>query len=175
MGRTPLESVPKGNGSLGTAAADRIRLQRVAEQLPAGFDALRAAARAEGYRHLERLATEWTAGTMRFDREGEALLAARVDGELAGIGGLTIDPWQTGALRMRRFYVRSSSRRNGVGRAMAANLLRHARSSGLPVTVNATAGSELFWEALGFISDARNRHTHLLSQLFGSMTGPGNS
>jgi GNAT superfamily N-acetyltransferase len=130
--------------------------------LPAGFDALRAEARAEGYRHLDRLAEEWRARTIRFDRDGEALLAAWLDADLAGIGGLTIDPVQPGALRMRRFYILKSFRRKGIGRAIAENLLAHAHASGRPVTVNAAAGSERFWQALGFLSDPRNGHTHAI-------------
>ena len=138
-----------------------MRLERVITELPAGFDVLRAEARAEGYRHVDRLADEWRAGTTRFDRQGEALIAAHLDEELAGIGGLTIDPSQPGALRMRRFYVRASFRRAGVGRAIAENLLAHARALGPPVTVNAAAGSGLFWRSLGFVAEARNGHTHV--------------
>ena len=71
---------------------DRVpRLQRVIEELPVGFDALRAEARAEGYLFVERLANEWMSDTMRFDRDGEALIAASLAGVLAGIGGLTIE------------------------------------------------------------------------------------
>ena len=99
---------------------------------------------------------------MRFDREGEVLLAARFDADLAGIGGLTIDPALPGALRMRRFYVGKSFRRNGIGRALAEKLLAHARASGARVTVNAAAGSGLFWVSLGFVSDLRNGHTHVV-------------
>jgi len=134
----------------------------VSNELPAGFDVLRAAARTEGHRNLDRLAAEWNANTMRFDREGEALLAARVGVELAGIGGLTIDPVLLGALRMRRFYVGKSFRRKGVGRAIAENLLAHAGTSGCLVTVNAAARSEPFWESLGFVSDLRDGHTHAI-------------
>ena len=43
---------------------DRVpKLQRVIKELPAGFDALRAEARAEGYLFVERLATDWMSGT----------------------------------------------------------------------------------------------------------------
>jgi GNAT superfamily N-acetyltransferase len=138
-----------------------MRLERVLTELPAGFDVLRAEARAEGYRHVDRLADEWRAGTMRFDGEGEALIAAHLGGDLAGLGGLTIDPSQPGALRMRRFYVRAAFRRNGIGRALAENLLVRARRFGGKVTVNAGAGSEPFWRSLGFVADARNGHTHI--------------
>jgi len=35
----------------------------------------------------------------RFARQGEVLLAAHVNGVLAGIGGITIEPVKPGALR----------------------------------------------------------------------------
>jgi GNAT superfamily N-acetyltransferase len=138
-----------------------MRLERIVTELPAGFDVLRAAARAEGYRHIERLADEWTAGTVRFDREGEALMAATPSRELAGVGGLTIDPVQPETLRMRRFYIRAAFRRNGIGWALAEHLLARARALGRTVTVNTGAGSEPFWRSLGFVAEARNGHTHV--------------
>ena len=137
------------------------KLQRVIEELPAGFDDLRAEARAEGYLFMERLATDWMSGTARFDRAGEALLAARVNGVLAGIGGLTVEPIVPGALRMRRFYVRLAYRRSGIGRKLASALLERARSAGGLVTVNAAPASTAFWESLGFAPDARDGHTHI--------------
>ena len=136
-------------------------LQRVTTELPAGFDALRAEARAEGYRFVERLANDWISLTARFDRDGEALLAVRVNGVLAGIGGLTIDPVVLDALRMRRFYVRLAYRRSGIGRKIATALLEPARSAGGLVTVNAAPASTAFWESLGFVADARDGHTHV--------------
>jgi GNAT superfamily N-acetyltransferase len=132
--------------------------------LPIGFDALRAEACAEGYRHLERLAQEWSTHRLRFDREGELLLAAWSGADLAGIGGLTIDPVEPGTLRMRRFYVSGSFRRSGIGKAIAEALLGHASGLSRRVTVNAAAGSEPFWEALGFVSDPRNGHTHIINR-----------
>jgi GNAT superfamily N-acetyltransferase len=137
------------------------KLQRVIEELLAGFDALRAEARAEGYLFVERLATDWIAGTIRFDRVGEALLAARLNGVLAGIGGLTIEPVVPHALRMRRFYVRLTYRRSGIGRILVTALLERARSNSRLVTVNAGPASAVFWEALGFEPDARDGHTHV--------------
>jgi GNAT superfamily N-acetyltransferase len=141
---------------------DRVpQLQPVIEELPAGFDALRAEARAEGYRFVDRLATDWMSGTIRFDREGEALLAARVTDVLAGIGGLTIEPVVPDALRMRRFYVRLAYRRSGIGRKLATALLERARGVRRLVTVNAAPVSIAFWESLGFVPDSRDGHTHV--------------
>jgi GNAT superfamily N-acetyltransferase len=89
-------------------------------------------------------------------------MAVRFNGVLAGIGGLTIEPIVPGALRMRRFYVRLSFRRSGVGRRLAMALLARAGSNQRLVTVNAAAGSIPFWEALGFAPNMRDRHTHVL-------------
>src|SRR5260370_31067434 len=105
-------------------------LQLVIENLPAGFDALREEARAEGYLFVERLAADWEACRMRFDREGEALLAAHVTGVPAGIGGLTIEPVLPGAPPMRRVYVRPLFRRAGIGRTLATSLIEQARTYG---------------------------------------------
>jgi GNAT superfamily N-acetyltransferase len=122
---------------------------------------LREEARGEGYLFVERLAADWAARRMRFDRDGETLLAAHVTGVLAGIGGLTIEPVLPGALRMRRFYVRPLFRRAGIGRKLATALLERARTTGLLVTVNAAPASASFWESLGFVADMRDGHTHL--------------
>jgi len=139
-----------------------LRLEPVIETLPLGFDVLRAEAFAEGYRFVERLATEWEAGTTRFAREGEALLCAHIDGILAGIGGLTFDPVLSAAMRMRRFYVRPSFRNHGIGRKLVEVLLESPRRDGKVTVVNAAPGSSAFWEAVGFMPDPRAGHSHIL-------------
>jgi GNAT superfamily N-acetyltransferase len=100
---------------------------------------------------------------MRFAGDGEALFAAHVSDELAGIGGLTRDPFVPGCLRMRRFYVRQRFRRSGVGRMLARALLDRPERGSRPVTVNAGTGSEPFWESLGFAADTRDGHSHILT------------
>jgi GNAT superfamily N-acetyltransferase len=146
------------------AACAVIRLAHIVDALPAEFETLRKEARAEGYNFVERLAAGWAAGETRFDRPGEAVLAAYIGAELAAIGGLTIDPVIPEALRMRRFYVRERYRRSGIGRRLVAALLDRAVQTGRPVMVNAGPGSGPFWEALGFVSDARDGHTHMLKR-----------
>jgi GNAT superfamily N-acetyltransferase len=135
----------------------------VLDALPVGFNALRAEALAEGFRQVERLAADWEAGGTRFDRDGEALLAARLNGVLVGIGGLTIEPVVPGALRMRRFYVRPAFRRIGVGRQLVTALVAGADGERL-ITVNAAPASIAFWEKLGFNPDPRDGHTHILNR-----------
>ena len=138
------------------------RIEPVVRDLPPGFAKMRAEASSEGYRFLERLATAWESGIIRFDRDGESLLAAYSAGVLAGIGGLTVEPVIPCALRMRRFYVRAPFRRTGIGRMLAIALLDWPRLNGVPVTVNAAVGSGRFWESLGFSPDPSNGYTHIL-------------
>lgn len=138
-----------------------ITLAPVLHELPAGFDVLRTEASTEGHRNMERLSTDWVSGAARFDANGERLLAAFVGAELAGIGGITVDPTEHDAFRLRRFYVRKQFRGRGIGRGLADALLRDLR--GRRCVVNAgTEQAARFWEALGFVTDCRNGHTHML-------------
>jgi MazG family protein len=139
-----------------------LRLAPVTGDLPAGFELMRAEAGAEGYRMLDTLAAGWETGVTRFDRDGEALFAVYAGGALVGIGGLTHEAAIPGALRMRRFYIRAPFRRGGIGRQLARMLFEPALAAGRVVTVNASAGSGPFWEAVGFVVDRRDGHTHVL-------------
>jgi GNAT superfamily N-acetyltransferase len=140
-----------------------VRLEPVVEALPAEFDQLRAESGAEGRRFLDRLANDWASGVMRFDRPGEMLLAAYSDDDmLVGVGGITVDPEIAGALRMRRFYIRSAFRRTGIGRAIAETLLESALRKVDTITLNAATASFRFWESLGFVPDQQAGHSHIL-------------
>jgi GNAT superfamily N-acetyltransferase len=130
--------------------------------LPPDLVTMREEARAENHRFLERLVSDWASGSTMFDGDGEALLAAWLDDVMAGIGGITLDPVVSGALRMRRFYVRSIFRGRGIGRALVGSLLEQPRRAGQVVFVNEGEGSGAFWEALGFVVDRRDGHTHVL-------------
>ena len=140
-----------------------LELERVLDALPPGFEVLRAEALAEGFRQVERLAADWQAGRTRFDRDGEALLAARLNGVLVGIGGLTIEPVVPDALRMRRFYVRPAFRRIGIGRRLVTALLVGVDGK-RSITVNAAPASIAFWERVGFDPDPCDGHTHILGR-----------
>jgi GNAT superfamily N-acetyltransferase len=143
-----------------------VQLAQVIDDLPASFEVMRAEARAEGYRHLERLAADWASRAMRFNGEGEALLAAYVNGSPVGTGGLTNEPAMPGAFRMRRFYVRPLFRRQGVGSKLALNLVERALRIGRLVTVNAgNVDAPAFWEKLGFTPSLRDGYTHALHNL----------
>jgi GNAT superfamily N-acetyltransferase len=140
-----------------------LQLVRLESDLPDGFERLRAEADAEGHRHMARLADELASGATRF----EALLAAFVDGEFVGVGGMTLEPGETHepALRMRRLYVSPRARRTGVARTLASALLQEALDRVALVTVHA-GGPEaaMFWEAQGFDAVRGRAWSHQLSR-----------
>jgi GNAT superfamily N-acetyltransferase len=126
-----------------------LQLVRVTDQLPMGFATLQAEAEREGHHNLTRLAKEWRDNPAMF----VALLAAFLDGDLVGIGGLTGEPGavDTPAMRMRRLYVSALARRQGVAQAIANALLQEAfDQSGLVTVHSANDGASAFWEAMGF-------------------------
>ena len=148
-----------------------VQIVRVFDELPDGFEALQAEARAEGFGLVDNLAEEWRTGARRFDREGEALFAAFLVGELAAVGGVTLDEKDPdiGALRMRRLYVRPARRRSGVGRAIAGAMIQQGFAGARVLTVNAgTPDAPAFWEAMGFRPDRRNGRTHALHAFDGA-------
>ncbi len=140
-----------------------LQFEELAVDLPCDFEILRHDAACEGKRFVERLHAEWESGRQRFTGVHEALMTARVNGDLAGIGGLTVDPGMTFAMRMRRFYIRPSHRRHGIGRQLAMTLLKRSIATGTIVTVNTDdAGAALFWETMGFQHHPQAGHTHRL-------------
>ena len=90
-----------------------------------------------------------------------ALLAALDDGGLLGIGGMTVEPTDPAAIRMRRLYVAQAARGQGVARAIANALLHEALGQTRLITVHAgNPGAERFWEALGFVAAADRPWSH---------------
>ena len=63
---------------------------------------------------------------------------------------------------MRRFYVRPAFRRQGIGHAIANDLIERRLSRSKTVTVHApTEAGAQFWEGLGFSSEPLLGHTHV--------------
>jgi GNAT superfamily N-acetyltransferase len=142
-----------------------IMLVAVRYNLPADVDIPCGEASDEGYRQMERWAADCTSSAERFAAPGENLLAAVVAGELAGVGGITVDPKNQAALRMCRCYARPAFRRHGVGWCLAEAVLAKARNTAHPIAVNAPMGvAARYREALGFVQDCPDRHTHALPQ-----------
>jgi GNAT superfamily N-acetyltransferase len=139
----------------GDDPAGLIRLVRVTEALPEGFEALRAAAEAEGHRHLGRLAEEWAERPALF----HALMTAWRDAITDEPEAATAEP----AWRMRRLYVAPAARRQGVARTLVNALLQEALGAVRLVTVHAPAAEAAgFWEAMGFSGVAGRPWSHEL-------------
>jgi GNAT superfamily N-acetyltransferase len=147
-----------------------IQLIRIIDELPDGFEALLADAASEGVRNMALLAQGWASGDQRFDGDGEALLGALLAGELAGIGGLSVEPAAPEpARRVRRFYVRPAFRRQGLARTLASALTQEALDQVDLLTCNAAASPAAapFWEAQGFSPDTSGPWTHVLRRSLG--------
>jgi GNAT superfamily N-acetyltransferase len=117
------------------------------------LDTLVSESERAGLAFVRRLVADWTAGSNRFDRPGEALFIARMDGHVVGVCGLNVDPYATGARmgRVRHLYVLADCRRRGVGRRLVAEVIAAARGAfGVLRLRTANPGAALFYEALGF-------------------------
>lgn len=152
-----------------------LQLVRLFDELPDGFDDLVAEASGEGVRNMALLADGWAldakGGGARFQDDGEAILAAFLAGELAGIGALSVEPAAPEpARRLRRFYVRPTMRRRGMATALASALIHEGFDSVGLLTVNAAASPAAgpFWEAQGFVPDTTGPWTHVLRRSVGS-------
>jgi len=147
-------------------SADRVLIERLTEASPDLFDVLVSESERAGYRFVRRLADEWASGTNRFDRPGEALFAASVDGRLIGACGLNVDPYTQAPRvgRVRHLYVLTDYRRSGVGRRLVEQVLDTARGrfDRLRLSTQNPAAAHLY-ERLGFERRlGAADHTHLM-------------
>jgi GNAT superfamily N-acetyltransferase len=142
-----------------------ILIQKI--KLPiAGLEELHAEAKKDGYDFIDTLVDEWASGANRFQAPGEVLCGHLDHGQLVAVGGLTIDPFtaepHTG--RIRRVYVRSAWRNQGVGRALVSTLVEVARKSFRHVRLRAeNASAARLYESMGFTSINDPGATHTLS------------
>lgn len=130
--------------------------------LPAeGLSELLTASEREGFRFVRRL----VAGDNRFDGLGEALSIASDGARVVGVCGLTIDPFagSPDVGRVRRLYVLSEYRRQGVGRRLVDEVVSAARGHfrRLRLRTNADVADQ-FYRALGFQRSAEPDCTHVL-------------
>ena len=135
-------------------------------QLPLkGFDELVQEASAEGYAFLASAQSEWATGVNRFSKPGEAFYGVFVEEQLVAVGGLSLDPYlnMPGIGRVRRIYVRSAWRRQGIGALLVAAILADARQSFRTVRLRAdNAGAARLYETFGFVPLADQHATHIL-------------
>jgi len=147
-------------------SAGRLQIERLTEVSPGLFDALVVESESAGYRLVRRLVDEWAGGENRFDRPGEVLFAAWMDGRLIGACGLNVDPYTKadGVGRVRHLYVLSAYRRLGVGRQLVGRVVDAARGrfGRLRLSTRNPEAARLY-ERMGFArSVGTPDHTHVL-------------
>ena len=141
---------------------DHYELKRLDPETPE-FQALVGESRLEGYWMLVRLADGWRDGGNRFRRRGEMLLAAWHGQELAGVGGLNVDPYveERREGRVRHLYVSAAHRRHGVARLIVRAIIAKARLHFTVLNLRAPEAAFPFYEALGFKRiGGEEFHTH---------------
>jgi GNAT superfamily N-acetyltransferase len=132
---------------------EQIVIAHILELEPESIHHLAQESLSQGFRFVERLIREYCAGLNYFDRSGEMLLAASVQGTVVGIGGLNRDPYFNNLKvgRLRHLYVGSDWRRRGVGRLLVTRLVHEASQHYQLLTLRTdTPTANEFYQKLGF-------------------------
>jgi predicted acetyltransferase len=110
-------------------------------------------ARAERRTMVSRFIQEWLDGRNRFSRAGEKAYVARRGDRISGVCGLNLDPFAGSETigRVRRLYVASRDRRNGVGTAVIDQIMADARGVFEWIRLRTyDPDATAFYEAIGF-------------------------
>jgi GNAT superfamily N-acetyltransferase len=132
----------------------------------AAFAPILAEAERAGGGFMLRVREEWLSGVQRFDRPGEFLLGCHVGDMLAGVGGVSHDPYDPlpGLGRVRHIYVLERLRRQGIGRAlMEAIVARAANSFDVLRLRTRSPEAAALYESLGFLPSSGEHETHRLT------------
>ena len=114
---------------------------------------------------LRRLEENWINQHNRFDKQGELLLGALIDGKLVGVCGLNIDPFVQGdrAGRVRHLYVAAAYRSQAVGSLLLREIVTHAAQSFDNLYTHAPQAAFRFYQRADFVpTEGIERVTHCL-------------
>ena len=140
-----------------------LRLTSITPFYP-GVARLRAEAREEGFRFVDRLIEDWTAGLNKFDLPGECFLGAFMEGGLQGFCGLNRDPYLAdhAICRLRHLYVQRGARRAGIGSALVQHLLMEAKANFRLVRVRTDSkDAAAFYLRQGFLHVTDKTASHI--------------
>ena len=134
-------------------------------ELPESFAVLEQESKILGFNFLEKMKLEWHSGKNRFNRPGEALLAAFKNGRLIAIGGVNIDPYLCDKKigRVRHLYVLREFRSFGIGKALVQKLADHSRLHFEMLRLRTdTKEASQFYERIGFVPTQNDSASHVL-------------
>lgn len=123
------------------------------DELPDTISALADLARADDFLAFDRLVLDFENGSNAFDRPGEALFGAFFSGQLIGVGGLNIDPYEPGPGlgRVRRMFIDPAHRGRGIGRALIGAIEAHAAQHFVQLQLfTDSVDATRFYETLGY-------------------------
>ncbi|PLZ07943.1 GNAT family N-acetyltransferase [Fischerella thermalis] len=141
---------------------ERIDIDRISEIQAGSINHLVEESLSQGFRFVERLIQEYWSGLNCFDKSGEVLLTASVQGTVVGIGGLNRDPCfnDPHVGRLRHLYVKSAWRRRGIGHLLVTQLIHEANQHYQLLTLRTdTQSADLFYQKLGFKTYPKWEHT----------------
>jgi GNAT superfamily N-acetyltransferase len=141
-----------------------IAIRKIELPIP-GMERLQQEACDEGYDFVDTLVDEWASGANRFHGPGEILCGCVDQGLVIAVGGLTRDPFagRPDMGRIRRVYVRPAWRNRGIGRALVAALVDHARTHFSCVRLRAeNALAARLYETMGFVPIESPDASHML-------------
>ncbi len=123
--------------------------------------------RNEGFHFIQRLIHEYKSGTYTFHIRGEALYGVFAqDNTLLAIGGVNIDSFSSTPTigRLRRFYVKKTHRRLGLGSLLVKRIILEATNHfNVLVLYTDTEQADSFYTSLGFLKSNRYPHsTHYM-------------
>lgn len=130
-----------------------------------GFQPLKQASVEEGFNMLRRLEENWLNQHNRFDKPGEMLLGALINGKLVGVCGLNIDPFvqEQCAGRVRHLYVAAAYRSQAVGSLLLSEIIAHAAQNFDHLYTHAPQAAFRFYQRAGFVpTEGIERVTHCL-------------
>ena len=130
-----------------------VQVSRISELDEVAIAHLLAESQSQGFRLVERLVQDFSTGVNRFDRAGEVLFAASLEGRVVGIGGLNQDPYcndpKVGCFR--HLYVESVWRPQGIGRLLVGQIVDEASKHYQLLTLRTnTLAGDRFYQRLGF-------------------------
>lgn len=141
---------------------EQIDIARISEIQLGAINHLLEESLSQGFRFVERLIREFHSGLNCFDKSGEVLLTASVQGIVVGICGLNRDPYFNDPKvgRLRHLYVQSVWRRRGVGRLLVTQIIHEANQHYQLLTLRTdTVAADEFYQQLGFKIHPNWEHT----------------